>query len=91
MITRFERDVKRCTFRIMSASLHVAKGLNFCMRQTCASMPPAPYDFSAFHQNCTDHWIGRSRAITAAGKPKREAHELEIFFSHRLNTDETRI
>jgi len=46
------------------------------MRQTSASVPTAPDDFAAFHQQRADHWIRRSRAVAVPGEPEGVSHEL---------------
>ena len=74
--TRFERDIKRRTARIVPALFGIIKRLDFRVRQTSAPMPAAPDDFTAFHQNRANHRIGRSQAVAAPGEPEGVSHEV---------------
>jgi hypothetical protein len=39
-------------------------------------------EFAALHQHRAHHWIRRSRAVAAPGKPEGEAHELGVRHRH---------
>ena len=73
--TRFERHVKRRAARMVAVLLRVTERRDFRVGLARAPMPAAPDDFSALHQHRADHGIGRSRAKTAPGEAKGEAHE----------------
>jgi hypothetical protein len=63
---------------VLAAFLSIAERLDFRVRQAGAPMPAAPDDFSTFHQYRADHWIRRSRVVTAPGEPEGVSHELGV-------------
>src|SRR5262249_12538062 len=75
---RFERDVKSCALGFRAPFFAVSKCFDFGMAPAGMVMPTSPNDFTGVHRNCSHHWIGGSRAISAAGQAQGQTHIIRI-------------
>ena len=76
--TRFESDVERGAFGVVSAFLGVADGFNFRVRLPALPMPAPADDLPAPGQNGADQGIGRSPSISAARQAQGQTNELRV-------------
>ena len=80
--TRFESDVERGVFGIVSPFLRVADGFDFRVRLSRLPMPALADDLPAPDQHRADQRIGRSPPISAPRQSQGQPHEFSVRKHH---------